>query len=126
MKAGRYIVVPTTFNPGDTGQFLLRYTLHISWFPEIQDSSFSGIHYIYHGSWRYRTIPSQVYTIHYIYHGSWRYRTVEAYVNDDVFGLVDLYISWLFGDDVSGLIDLNIYIGCLVMMCLVWLSFIYI
>ena len=47
--------------PGDTGQFLLRYTLYISWFLEIQDSSFSGIHYIYHGSLRYRTVPSQEY-----------------------------------------------------------------
>jgi len=178
LKAGRYIVVPTTFNPGDTGQFLLRYTLyiswfleiqdsscsityimvlgdtgqfllrytlHISWFLEIQDSSFSGIHYIYHCSWRYRTVSAQVcitfimvpgYTgqfllryalhiswfqdiqdsscsvIYYIYHCSRIYRTVPAYVNDDVFGLVELYIY--------------IYLGCLVMMYLVWLSCIYI
>ncbi len=95
-------------------------------FPEIQDSSFSGIHYI--KSWFLEIQDNSFSGIHYIYHGSWRYRTVEAYVNDDVFGLVDLYISWLFGDDVSGLVEVYLYInlGCLVMMYLVWLSCIYI
>jgi len=31
-------------------------------------------------------------------------------------------ISRLFADDVSGLVELNIYLGCLMMMYLVWLS----
>ena len=194
---------------GYTGQFLLRYTLYISWFQDIQDSSFSGIHYIYYGSRRYRTVPSQVYItyimvpgdtgqfllrytlhislfleiqdsfcsgMHYIYHGSRIYRTVSAQVcityimvpgytgqfllsyilHISLFQdiqdssclckwwciwfswAVYIYISWLFGDDVSGLVELHIYIswwfgwalyiflGCLVMMYLVWLSYIYI
>ena len=39
-----------------------------------------------------------------------------------------VYISRLFGDDVSGLVELHIYIylGCLGMIYLVWLSAVYI